>query len=756
MNTATNFLNNTITGPTGPTVLTEEQTEGHMVTDDLSFDLNSNDVPLCMATLCRGDAGGCYVVTRVNQAFEKSIGPLYKLKESNFLELVSRKDHQSKLLDAIESVLKGECSSKRVRNIEMTTLAEIYSGLPMKQHCDWTVAKGQDKQLLLFGDLVTERDAEQRAKDADLVDFFQNAPIALHWLSGEGIVLWANQTELDVLGYTAEEYIGQPIMNFCPDEQELVLEIFKQLGSGSTIRDVPVRFRSKAGKIVNLLIDSNVKRDDDGNFEHTRCFIRDDTHRKISEAQAQLLLEETKRSLTMLDNFMSRSMHHMRTPLHVLQSSMDIVSNNLTDISTSIQRGDGEMAKSLAIESQSVLDQAGTHVLQATDMIDDVTELARLDQGQELKIRHESIDLRELGQEIFADITVPDNVEAALELTGGPSFIFSDKRNLKKVLRHLLDHVLCGAQGDEKRTVLVEIGQVSEKISFAVIDSLDYLSSNEIRTDGNTPPGACGDGDSEKDTQLPLIFQRYHQELVPDNTLDFEAAGNLRDKIEMGVNSHRINSIGIGLSLSHHLVQTLGGDLRYSTRPGMTKFWFALPQSERKIVRERIVLGKAKVNSSGNQRSNFVQEVKEVRREVPLEQIALCGLKALDSTSVLVVEDTPMCAKLLCNTLRQLKCSSTWADNGSKALDLLRKDSTMFDLILMDIRMPVMDGLTATKLIRDELKISIPVVALTGDTSIDLKEQCEKIGFDDFCNKPLKRQDLMRIIETHTTKCQNF
>jgi hypothetical protein len=46
---------------------------------------------------------------------------------------------------------------------------------------------------------------EQRAKDAELVDYFQNAPIALHWLSGEGIILWANQTELDVLGYTEEE-----------------------------------------------------------------------------------------------------------------------------------------------------------------------------------------------------------------------------------------------------------------------------------------------------------------------------------------------------------------------------------------------------------------------------------------------------------------------------------------------------------------------------------------------------------------------
>ena len=68
----------------------------------------------------------------------------------------------------------------------------------------------------------------------------------MHWLNGDGTVLWANQTEMNVLGYTPEEYIGQPIMNFCPDERELVLEIFKQLGSGNAIADVPVRFRTKA------------------------------------------------------------------------------------------------------------------------------------------------------------------------------------------------------------------------------------------------------------------------------------------------------------------------------------------------------------------------------------------------------------------------------------------------------------------------------------------------------------------------------
>lgn len=134
-----------------------------------------------------------------------------------------------------------------------------------------------------------------RARDAELIDFFQNAPIAMHWLNGEGIVLWANQTELNVLGYTAEEYIGKPIMNFCPDEQELVLEIFKQLGSGNSIADVPVRFRTKDGKLVYLLIDSNVAYNKDGSFGHTRCFIRDDTARKIRDARTKLLLEETER-----------------------------------------------------------------------------------------------------------------------------------------------------------------------------------------------------------------------------------------------------------------------------------------------------------------------------------------------------------------------------------------------------------------------------------------------------------------------------
>ena len=54
----------------------------------------------------------------------------------------------------------------------------------------------------MVGDLVTDADEAQRAQDEELIDFFQNAPIALHWLDATGHVIWANQRELDVLGYT--------------------------------------------------------------------------------------------------------------------------------------------------------------------------------------------------------------------------------------------------------------------------------------------------------------------------------------------------------------------------------------------------------------------------------------------------------------------------------------------------------------------------------------------------------------------------
>ena len=98
--------------------------------------------------------------------------------------------------------------------------------------------------------------------------------------------------------------------------------------------------------------------------------------------------------------------------------------------------------------------------------------------------------------------------------------------------------------------------------------------------------------------------------------------------------------------------------------------------------------------------------------------------------------------------LKKMKCSTQRAENGRVAVDLLRDSMPgTFDMVLMDLRMPVMDGLEATKLIRTELQMKdLPVVALTGEMSADIQGECEKIGFDDFFSKPVKKGKLQDLI----------
>ena len=176
------------------------------------------------------------------------MGPLYKFQGFQFADAPVEADGKAKLRAAIDSARRvseghGESSaaggSCGVRNVRMLSLA-AEGGLPNRRHFGWMAGTSSGGCVVMYGAACSDGDVAQREKDAGLVDFIQNAPIAMHWLSSEGIVLWANQTELSVLGYTAEEFIGQPITKSCPDEKDLMLEISKQLGSGSSIRDVPV------------------------------------------------------------------------------------------------------------------------------------------------------------------------------------------------------------------------------------------------------------------------------------------------------------------------------------------------------------------------------------------------------------------------------------------------------------------------------------------------------------------------------------
>ena len=130
-----------------------------------------------------------------------------------------------------------------------------------------------------------------RRSEAVLRDFIETSTIGLHWVGADGTILWANQAELDLLGYTREQYIGRNITEFHADEA-VIHDILACLSRGETLRDHPARLRHRDGSIRHVLINSSVLFED-GKFVHTRCFTRDITDLKQEQEtrQAQLAAE---------------------------------------------------------------------------------------------------------------------------------------------------------------------------------------------------------------------------------------------------------------------------------------------------------------------------------------------------------------------------------------------------------------------------------------------------------------------------------
>ena len=125
----------------------------------------------------------------------------------------------------------------------------------------------------------------------DLEDFFENGTIGLHLVGADGTILRANRADYQSLGYSAEEYIGQPIARFHADE-EAIADILSRLSAGEKLDKYPARLRAKDDSIRHVLISSSVCFRD-GEFVNTRCFTVDVTEKvkaekELKEAQERL------------------------------------------------------------------------------------------------------------------------------------------------------------------------------------------------------------------------------------------------------------------------------------------------------------------------------------------------------------------------------------------------------------------------------------------------------------------------------------
>lgn len=128
----------------------------------------------------------------------------------------------------------------------------------------------------------------------DFLDLFENGTTGLHFVGSDGTILHANQAELDLLGYTRDEYVGHHIAEFHLD-RPVIEDILARLSRNETLRNYEARLRAKDGSIKHVLISSNVLWRD-GSFIHTRCFTRDITERKAYEQERERLIAELRRT----------------------------------------------------------------------------------------------------------------------------------------------------------------------------------------------------------------------------------------------------------------------------------------------------------------------------------------------------------------------------------------------------------------------------------------------------------------------------
>jgi PAS domain S-box-containing protein len=112
-------------------------------------------------------------------------------------------------------------------------------------------------------------------------DFIETAAIPMHSVSSDGIILWANQAELDLLGYSRGEYVGRNIAQFHAD-QPVIADILARLRRGETLRAFRARLRRKDGSIRHVTLDSSALFEN-GRFIHTRCITRDITREITAE-----------------------------------------------------------------------------------------------------------------------------------------------------------------------------------------------------------------------------------------------------------------------------------------------------------------------------------------------------------------------------------------------------------------------------------------------------------------------------------------
>lgn len=216
------------------------------------------------------------------------------------------------------------------------------------------------------------------------------------------------------------------------------------------------------------------------------------------------------------------------------------------------------------------------------------------------------------------------------------------------------------------------------------------------------------------------IFQRLEISVIDTGIgMDQSFAEKIFNKFsqEDKAITRKFGGTGLGMAITKELVELMNGKIKVMSEKGKgTTISFVIDL----------------------EKGNF-SNIKKVQKEIDID---------ISGINVLLVEDNILNRMVVRHSLTYFNCNITEAVNGIEAVEILKNKS--FDIILMDMQMPEMDGIEATVKIREELKLQTPVIALTANAFKSEVERCKNAGMNDYITKPFEEFNLIETISRYT------